>query len=91
MPVSTTVIATTGLAAEIAAEAGGRLARLSWQRRSSGSMVDIIAPMTTGLAPPRWPKAGAYPIGVNFAKPASAAGVFGVDRGGGGPGEGWQQ
>ena len=31
------------------------------------------------------------PIGVNFAKPASAAGVFGVDRGGGGPGEGWRR
>jgi aldose 1-epimerase len=54
-------IATPGLTAEIAADAGGRLARLSWQRRS-GENVDIVVPMTTGLVPPRWPKAGAYPL-----------------------------
>ena len=50
-------IATTGLTAQIAAEAGGRLARLSWRRRS-GQTVDIVLPMTSGLAPPGWPKAG---------------------------------
>ncbi len=44
-------IATTGLTAEIVAEAGGRLARLSWRRRS-GQTVDIVVPLTSGLAPP---------------------------------------
>jgi aldose 1-epimerase len=58
---SATSIATAGLAAQIAAEAGGRLARLSWQR-PTGVVVDIVVPLTTGLAPPRWPKAGAYPL-----------------------------
>jgi aldose 1-epimerase len=58
---STITIATAGLAAQIAAEAGGRLARLSWRRRS-GDTVDIVVPMTSGLAPPGWPKAGAYPL-----------------------------
>ena len=54
-------IATTRLTAQLAAEAGGRLARLSWQR-PSGDVVDIVVPMTAGLVPPRWPKAGAYPL-----------------------------
>ena len=58
---STITIATAGLTAQIAAEAGGRLARLSWRRRS-GDTVDIVVPMTSGLAPPGWPKAGAYPL-----------------------------
>ena len=58
---STITIATAGLTAQIAAEAGGRLARLSWRRRS-GHTVDIVVPMTSGLAPPGWPKAGAYPL-----------------------------
>ena len=54
---STITIATAGLTAQIAAEAGGRLARLSWRRRS-GDTVDIVVPMTSGLAPPGWPRPG---------------------------------
>jgi aldose 1-epimerase len=47
--------------AAIDGAAGGRLARLQWQR-SNGDWVDVVVPMTAPLQGSRWPKAGAYPL-----------------------------
>lgn len=54
-------IRSAGLTAQLAPQAGGRLARLQW-RRPSKDTVDIVVPLTTPLEGQRWPKAGAYPL-----------------------------